>query len=132
MRLSHIEARIEQQIELTKLISDIYDDLVEHDVTRILHHEILLRLNVLKEDWQKFATIHDAINIAITKLNLTEENKIKEHFYFSDNLFVTTRKNYITNCGRLQSLLESDQISGKESTPSQSLCTSSNPIVVSY
>ncbi|XP_067209400.1 uncharacterized protein [Linepithema humile] len=133
MRLSHIEARIEQQIELTKLISDIYDDLIEHDITHTSYHEILLRLNVLREDWQKFATIHDAINIAITKLKLEEENQIREHIYFSDNLFTTTRKNYITNCGRLQSLLESDQIIGKESTPSQSSCTtSSNPIVVSY
>nr|XP_012234631.1 PREDICTED: uncharacterized protein LOC105679278 [Linepithema humile] len=123
MRLSHIERRLEYQVELTKFIFNAYDELIEHGLTHISYHEIQLRLNVLDKDWHRFTVTHDAINIAIAQLDKEERGQIKEHIYFTEDLFATTLKNYTVNSGRIQSLLDSEQGIGNGSTSTQS----SNP-----
>ncbi|XP_018375251.1 PREDICTED: uncharacterized protein LOC108769020 [Trachymyrmex cornetzi] len=73
MRLNHIEHHIEQQLNLSSIISNSYDNLIKYGIENVTSQRINLRLSNLKENWDKFL-VHDAITLAIRELD--ENDKI--------------------------------------------------------
>ncbi|KYN17844.1 hypothetical protein ALC57_09837 [Trachymyrmex cornetzi] len=69
MRLAHVEARLEQQLTLNTLIASSYDDLTKVGLHNLNYQRIQARLTALKDDWEKFFIIHEAIGIALRELN---------------------------------------------------------------
>ncbi|XP_018377661.1 PREDICTED: uncharacterized protein LOC108770524 [Trachymyrmex cornetzi] len=108
MRLAHVEARLEQQLTLNTLITSSYDDLTKVSLHNLNYQRIQARLTALKDDWEKFFIIHEAIGIALRELNHEDRLYIQNHSYFSENFFVTTRELYLESTERMSLLLDSD------------------------
>lgn len=122
MRLSHIENRIEQQLVLKELIDNAVDNLIKYGYRTLIPNRIRTRITALKESWEKFSLIHDAIGIAITKLNSDEKLLLQRHSYLRDNLFSKTYESYLEAIEKMNSLLESENDVSQQgsSTPSES------------
>ncbi|KYN12141.1 hypothetical protein ALC57_15704 [Trachymyrmex cornetzi] len=69
MRLAHVEARLEQQVALNHLIASSYEDLTKVGLTNLNSQRIQARLAALKDDWEKFSIVHEAIGIALQELS---------------------------------------------------------------
>lgn len=128
MRLSHVEARIEQQLELMNIISTAYVNLLRVDSPALTSHGITATLNVLKEEWQKFSIVHEALGIAIRELTTEDRLKITSHPYFRDNLYTVTHENYLSAVVKMTSLLDNDHGNFNEVISVQS--THSTPAVI--
>lgn len=123
MRLSHIEARIEQQLELRNIISNAYVNLLKVDSPPPSSQGITATLNILNEEWQKFSIIHDALSLALRDLTTEDRLKITSHPYFQDNLYTITHENYLSNVVQMTSLLDNDHGNSNEVISVQSTNT---------
>lgn len=109
MRLTHIECRIAQQLSLSEIISNYYDNLIRSGLSNITPVRIHTRIAALKEDWEKFNIIHEAIGIAVTALDEDDKSKILTHDYFINNTFALTHELYIESLEKMISLNETDR-----------------------
>ncbi|KYM94546.1 hypothetical protein ALC62_14824 [Cyphomyrmex costatus] len=66
MRVSHIEHHIEQQLSLSSLIINAYDNLIKYGMENVASQRINVRLTALKENWERFLVAHDAITLLPT------------------------------------------------------------------
>jgi len=73
MKMSHIKTRLEQQIALSKMIASSYDELIKPELSNITSTRIQSRIASLKEVWEKFSLVNDAICIAIRELSDEEQ-----------------------------------------------------------
>ncbi|KYQ48536.1 hypothetical protein ALC60_12422 [Trachymyrmex zeteki] len=69
MRLTHVEARLEQQVTLNNMIANSYDSLTKVGMHNLNSQRIKARLSALKNDWENFSIVHEALSIAINELN---------------------------------------------------------------
>jgi len=105
MRVNHIESRLEQQLTLKTLILNSVDNLTKVGYSNITPHRVHARLSALKENWEKFSLIHDAINLAVTKLSNDEKVQMQSHAYFSNNLFAATHESYLEAVEKMNSTM---------------------------
>nr|XP_012232430.1 PREDICTED: uncharacterized protein LOC105678032 [Linepithema humile] len=128
MRLSHVEARLEQLVETSVLISTAFDNFAKNNSTSNTNIRSTIRLEALKSEWQRFSIINEAVSIAIGQLKKDERLKIKKHTYFTTNLYARTYENYLLNLEKIQFIHESDYgtVTESMSTPSLNTITSSN------
>ena len=69
MRLDHVKSRMKQQLTIMDLIANAVDNLTKVGLSNITSYRIHGRLNSLKENWEKFSVAHEAILLAMTKLD---------------------------------------------------------------
>lgn len=121
MRLSHVKNRIEQQLALKEFIDNAVDNLVKVGYRNLTPNRVNTRMTALKENWEKFSIVNEAIALAITKLS-PDEKLLLQHSYFVDNLFSKTYENYLEAIEKMSSLLEpeSDVTQQAPSIPSES------------
>lgn len=126
MRPSHIESRLEQQLNLKDFIVNSVDNLLKAGCSNISSARVQVRLASLKETWERFSIVNDAICLAMTKLSSEERIELQQHSYFSENLFSKTHESYLDAIERMTSLLEPDSESNNEtlSTPASSQASS--------
>ncbi|XP_012524163.1 uncharacterized protein LOC105829678 [Monomorium pharaonis] len=106
MRLSHVEARIEKQLELMNIISTTYDNLIRVDSHTLTSHRVTTRLDAMKEEWHKFSTVHEALGLAIRELSPEDKLKVTNHSYFKDNLYIVTRESYLSALEKIHAMLD--------------------------
>jgi len=82
--MPHIEVRLEQQIALSKMIASSYDELIKPGLSNITSC-IQSRIASLKEDWEKFSLVNDAICIAIRELSDEEQIQV-QHPFLQENI----------------------------------------------
>jgi len=92
---------------LFNLISNSYDLLIAVDSANLTVLRIKTRIDSLDEAWQKFSNIHDTISIAMQDLSQKEASKIKDHSYYTENLFSVAHESYLSNIEKMRSLLDS-------------------------
>lgn len=95
MRISHIKNRIEQQLALSDIIFQAIDSFNRIAYTDMTTRLINVRVTALKEHWDKFSIIHDAIVMAIGHLSADDKQLIREHSYFCDNIHAQTYEHYL-------------------------------------
>ncbi|XP_011883842.1 PREDICTED: uncharacterized protein LOC105570992 [Vollenhovia emeryi] len=108
MRVSHIESRIEQQLTLKELIDTAIDRLIRVGYANITPQRVNARLASLKESWEKFSLVHDAIGLAISRLNSEDATSLLSHSYFSEGFFSSTHENYLEAVEKMNLLLEQE------------------------
>ncbi|XP_011174126.2 uncharacterized protein LOC105206319 [Solenopsis invicta] len=108
MRLNHIEARLEQQLNLKDIISNSVENLVKIGLSNVTPQRIRARLTALHETWEKFSVVNDAINIAITKLNSDDRLQLRQDPYFSESIYLTTYELYLEAVEKMNSMIEHD------------------------
>lgn len=108
MRVSHIESRIEQQLVIKNLIVNSVDNLTKVGYANITVQRVQARLSALKENWEKFSLVNDAINLAMTKLNTDERSLLQNHEYFTSDLFSTTYECYLETVEKINTFLDTD------------------------
>lgn len=126
MRPSHIENRLEQQLTLKDFILNSVDNLIKIGMANVTSHRVLARLSALKETWEKFSIIHEAISLAMTKVTQEEKLQLQRHTYFSENLYSSTYEFYLDAVEKMNSLLEQDSESNNEIPSIQASSQSSN------
>lgn len=115
-------------METSTLISTVFDNFAKNNSSSNTNTRFTIRLEALKEEWQRFSVINEAVSIAIGQLKKDERLKIKKHTYFTTNLYARTYENYLPNLEKIQSIHESDYgtVNESVSTPSLNTITSSN------
>jgi len=106
MRITHLEAHLEQQLTLNSFIANAYEDLIKVGLDRLNSQRIQSRLSTLKEEWDKFSIAHEAIGIAIRELTDKERTQIQNHIYFKENIFANTRERYLETLERISLLFD--------------------------
>ncbi|XP_036140647.1 uncharacterized protein LOC118644911 [Monomorium pharaonis] len=120
MRLSHIENRLEQQLTLRDLIVNSVDNLTKVGLTKITPNRVNARLLALKEHWEKFSLVNDAIGLAMTKISSHDKLSLQQHPYFENNVFLVTHECYLDSIEKMTSLLETDSESVNDTPSTQS------------
>jgi len=118
MRVTHIISRIEQQLVLRELIIHAVENLTKVGYVNVTNQRINARLVALKENWEKFSIINDAITLAVSKLSHEDTSLIQSNIYFSENLFINTHESYLESLEKMTALLEQDSDSTHENPPS--------------
>lgn len=108
MRVAHIENRLEQQLNLKDFIVNAYDNLVKGGYSNISSQRVNARVTALKETWEKFSVINNAISVAKTKITLDEKLQLHRHSYFADNIFTNTYEAYLDIIEKMTALSEHD------------------------
>lgn len=103
------------------LIANTFDNLTKVGLSNITSHRINARLTSLKENWEKFSLVHEAIGLAMTELNSEERLQLKEYSYFSENLYSMTHECYLGAVEKMSILLDSEQRTIHRTASSQSL-----------
>lgn len=119
MRISHVESRLEQQTTLIDLIANAMDNLIKVGVTNITPQRVHARLTSLKENWEKFSLVNDAIGLSVSELSPEDRLQIQKHSYFSENLFSMTHECYLKAIEKMTSFLEHEH-EIKQKTPTSS------------
>lgn len=133
MRINHVKTKIEQLLELSKNITNSYNNLIKVGLTNVTNQRIHTRLSYLQEIWSQFSIIHTAITVSITELSSEEQVEIRNHVYFTEDIHDITRENFLESLEKFTSLLESDQSSVTESSSSKSVSLpSSGPHYVQH
>lgn len=106
-----------------------YDHLIKDGIYSVTPTQINTRISVLKEGWEKFNIIHEAILIAVAVLTENDKRQIRLHSYFVDNLFVKTHEAYIETREKMTSLLDrgTDALPQSASSPCVSLSSLNFP-----
>jgi len=91
MRLNHIENRLQQQLTIKDLIVNSVDNLTKVGYSNVTSPRVHSRLSALKESWEKFLLVHEAISLAMTKIIIEEKLQLQQHSYFSENLYNNVR-----------------------------------------
>ncbi|XP_024889750.1 uncharacterized protein LOC112466093, partial [Temnothorax curvispinosus] len=121
MRIEHIISKIEQLLALSKSITDSYNNLVRIGLTNITNQRIHNRLSDLKDDWNQFSLIHDAISISIPELLIEEQVEVHNHSHFDENVYNATKEGYLEALGKFIFLLDLEQTSVNGSSSSQTI-----------
>ncbi|XP_036146758.1 uncharacterized protein LOC118646918 [Monomorium pharaonis] len=79
MRLSHVQAHIEQQFILSKFITKAYDSFVGDGLSDVTTNRVKSCLSTLKDDWERFCLEHKAILVAMHELNDDDRLVIQSH-----------------------------------------------------
>jgi len=108
MRVSYIEARLDQQIALSKMIVNSYDEFVKPGLTNISSTRIQTRIANLKEDWEKFSLVNDAISIARRELSKEEQRRIQQHSFLQESVFTSTREVYLNSLEKMMALIDNE------------------------
>jgi len=119
MRKSHVEARLEQQVALSRSIANSYDELVKSGLPNITATRIQLRSASLKEEWERFSLINDAIRIAIRELSYEDQLQVQQHPYLQEDLFSSTKDSYLNSLEKITALLEHETTISDNSTSAQ-------------
>lgn len=119
MRLSHVQAHIEQQLLTSNLIAKAYDNFIGDGLSTITMQRVNSRISAIKDDWDCFCLEHKAILISMSQLSDTDRSVTKNHSYFSANIYAVTHEAYVETIERLNSLLESDQGSAPSTSSAQ-------------
>ncbi|XP_018360741.1 PREDICTED: uncharacterized protein LOC108759682 [Trachymyrmex cornetzi] len=109
MRLSHVEARIEQQLALAELIAGAYDCLISVGLNNVNFQRIRTRLAAMREDWERFSIVHEAIMNAIKEMLPEDRLVARSQLYFTNNMFASTRELYLENVERFNLLIDADR-----------------------
>lgn len=120
MRVEHIHNRITQQYDLIKLITGAYKNFIKVGLNNISEEQIDVSIEALHETWDKFSINHDAINIAITRVELSDRLDILKRTYFCDELFVSTQGCFVD----VESKMSCLRNKSRESSIAQSTCSS--------
>lgn len=126
MRLSHIEHRLEQQLTLKELIVHSFDNLVKVGQANVTPARLQARLSSLKDSWEKFSIIHDAISLSIKQITQEEQSQLLQHSYFSDNIFSATYESYLDSMEKMNSFFELDSESYNETPSVQTISQNSS------
>jgi len=133
MRLSHIENRIERQLSLSSLIFQAIESFNRIAPGEITTRLVNARVTALKENWDKFAIVHDAICISIGHLHTEDSEVIREHSYFSENVHSQTYERYLDSIDKMSAHLESEGLTIPRTSSTQSLSRpASHQISVSH
>jgi len=95
MRISHIQGRLEQQLSLSTLIFRSFETFTKIPTSELTSRVINARLTLLKDTWDKFSVTHDAIMISIIQLDPSEQEIIRNHSYFTNNIHSLTYERYL-------------------------------------
>lgn len=133
MRISHIQGRLEQQQSLSILITQSLANFTKIPTNDLTFRVVNARLTSLKDHWDKFSIIHDAIMVSINQLSSADQNLIRHHVYFTDNMFSTTYEHYLECLDKMNFHLDTeDQLKeGSSSTQSLSQATA-NQLSISH
>lgn len=107
MRINHIESRLEQQLTLKELITHLVDNLTKVGYSNVTSQRVQARLSALKEIWEKFSLVHEAITLAMTKISNEEKLQLRTHSYFSEQVYSTTYECYLEATEKMISFFES-------------------------
>ena len=77
------------------LIANAMDNLVKVGDSNITPQRVHTRITSLKENWEKFFLVHEAIGLAMTELSSSDRLHLQNHSYFSENLFSITHEFYL-------------------------------------
>lgn len=133
MRILHIRTRISQQLSLSNLIFQAIESFNRIATTEITTRLINARVAALNENWEKFATIHDAIMIAIGHLNTDEAELLREDAYFVDNVHARTYDRYLDSIDKMNAHLKPESLTIPRTSSTQSLSQpASQPPSVSH
>jgi len=132
MRRSHVEARLEQQITLSKVIASSYDELIKSGFSNITSTRIQSRIASLKEDWDKFSLINDAVGIAMKKLSVEDRTLVQQHSFLQENTFATTKEAYLNSLEKMMSLLDNGITTSDNSTSGQTTLQVSATVPYAY
>jgi len=116
MRISHINARLEQQLALSKLIAHSYEELIKIGSSNVTSARIQTRIASLKEDWERFSLVNDAIWIAIRELSDEEQIQMKQHLFLQGNVFTCTKEVYLNSLEKMLALLEDEATTSNHSS----------------
>jgi len=119
MRRSHVEARLEQQIALSKIIASSYDELTKPGFLNMTSTRIQSRIASLKEDWEKFSLVNDAICIAIRELSDEDQIRVQQHPFLRENTFTCTKEAFLNSLEKMTTLLENEATTSENSTSGQ-------------
>ncbi|XP_024889613.1 uncharacterized protein LOC112466006 [Temnothorax curvispinosus] len=117
MRIQHIENRLEQLLALSQDIENSYDRLTTIGVNNISNARIQTRLSNLKEVWEQFCLVHNAVTISIPELSDDEQDEIHYHVYFTDRIYDRTKEDYLNAIEKFNLLLNTAQNSTNETVP---------------
>lgn len=117
---------MEQQFAVMDLIANAVDNLTKVELSNITSHRVHARLDFLKENWQKFFIAHEAILLAMTKLESEEQLHLQSHSYFSDNLLAMTHESYLEAVEKMSAFLESEQKTMQRTPSTQSIFQNSS------
>jgi len=121
MRISHIKNRIEHQFSLSNLIFQAIESFNRIAPTDITTRLLNARVTALKENWDKFAIIHDAIVISIGHLSTEDKEVIREHSYFGDNGHARTYERHLDSIDKMSAHIESESLTIPRTSSTQSL-----------
>jgi len=119
MRRSHVEARLEQQIVLSRIIASSYDELIKPELLNVTSTRIRSRIASLKEDWEKFSVVNDAICIAIKELSVEDQIQVQQHPFLQDNTFTTTKEAFLNSLEKMTTLLDNEATTSENTTSGQ-------------
>lgn len=106
MRVEHINRRIDLQRSLSDEISDAYSKMMNDGNGTVSTHRIQTRLEAVKELWQRFASHHQAINIALPLVSSRERSRLTQRSYFVKSVYSTTYSNYLETVEKMTELLD--------------------------
>jgi len=129
MRISHIQGRLEQQHSLSTLIVRSLESFTQIPTTDLTSRVINARLTSLNDNWDKFSIIHDAIMISINQLSASEQELIRSHTYFTDNIHSVTYERYLECLDRMNSHLDSEEQLREGTSSTQSVSVHSKPTI---
>jgi len=132
MRRSHVEARLEQQITLSKMIASSYDELIKTGFSNVTSTRVHSRIATLKEDWEKFSLINDAVCIAIKELSIEDQILVQQHSFIQENIFATTKEAFLNSLEKMTSLLENEITTSDNSTSGQTTLQVSATVPYAY
>ncbi|KMQ87724.1 metal transporter [Lasius niger] len=124
MRISHIQGRLEQQQSLSILIARSLENFTKIPTNDLTFRVINARLTSLKDNWDKFSIVHDAIMISINQLSATDQKLIRSHAYFTDNIYSVTYEHYLECLDRMNLHLDAEEQLKEGSSLTQSLSQS--------
>lgn len=127
MRVDHIVSRLEQQLTLREMIVNSVDNLTKVGYLNITSQRVNTRISALKETWEKFSLVHEAINLCMTQLTTDEKLQLQSHLYFSEHMYSKTYESYLEAVERMTLFLESD-LEGKILSNSSSSQNSHLPV----
>jgi len=126
MRLNHIENRLQQQLTIKDLIVNSVDYLTKIGYSNVTTQRVHARLSALKESWEKFSLVHEAISLAMTKITVEEKLQLQQHPYFSEHLYSTTYELYLESVEKMMLFLDQNSENTNEIPSLQSSSQDSN------
>ncbi|XP_029163322.1 uncharacterized protein LOC114934776 [Nylanderia fulva] len=132
MRISHVEARIEQQISLSALIFQAIESFNKIPTTDITSRLIKARVTALNENWEKFSIVHEAVIVAVNQLSTEDNELIRNHTYFEEDCYARTYEQYLDSLDKMNAHHDSDFTIPRTSSTQSLSQPVSNQLAVSH